>query len=214
MLGHSNAEGGELALNDRREAVRDPSLCDLAAGRDDRRRAPDKRAYRQQRRAACRLLSLPQLFLSDDERNDTCSGELVARMHRTAAAPRRDHQLVNAVDREEPGAVHEEHALDRAFQLDFSFLCLAPCHVFPAAQRRETLCRVVFVHHARLHLPDEQVFLAHGEQHRDVLLGHNMALAEARSLAHAGNDLRHVMTQHMTDRILGSDTFHMLSTSI
>ena len=150
-------------------------LCDLAAGRDDRRRAPDKRAHRQQRRAACRLLGLPQLFLSDDERNDARSGELVARMHRTAAAPRRDHQLVDAVDREEPGAVHEEHALDRALQLDFSFFCLAPCHVFPAAQRRESSAASFSCTMPGSISQTNRFSLAHGEQHRDVLLSHNMA---------------------------------------
>ena len=56
--------------------------------------------------------------------------------------------------------------------------------------------------------PDEQMLLAHGQQHRDVLLGDHMPLAEPGALVLTRDDLGQVVTQHMTGCMDGFDLFH------
>ena len=59
VLGHSDAECSQLSFYNRRKAVRNTALCDLAAGSDNGCCFQRKRADFQNRRAARRLLSLP-----------------------------------------------------------------------------------------------------------------------------------------------------------
>ena len=60
----------------------------------------------------------------------------------------------------------------------------------------------------RHHLPDVQVLLAHAQQHRDVLLGDHMVLAEAGVLIFVLDDLGHVVAEHVTYGFFCLDKLH------
>ena len=69
---------------------------------------------------------------------------------------------------EAPGAVSYTHLPEQAVagggQLDLALFRLAAAHVLLTAQGQQPLRRIVFVDHARSHLPDIQVLLAHAQQ--------------------------------------------------
>ena len=62
--------------------------------------------------------------------------------------------------------------------------------------------------HSLLLLPHVEVLFAHGQQHRDVLRGDDVALAEPGILGDTGDDLGQVMAQHMAHRLTGFNEFH------
>ena len=124
---------------------------------------------------------------------------------------RRDHDLIETVHSLQPLDVHAKEPVEFRGQLDLALLGGAGAHTVALAQRAQALRRLVFVEHALGLLPDIQRLLAHAQEHRDVLCSYNVALAEAGVLRHAGDDLRHVMTQHMADGIDGFDQFHSKS---
>ena len=68
--------------------------------------------------------------------------------------------------------------------------------------------------HPRRHLPDIQVLLTHGEQHRDVFLRHHMALAEPGVLVLVLDDLGQVVAEHMAHGLLGFDELHVSASRI
>ena len=154
-----------------------------------------------------------ELFLGDDERDDAHPRELVARAHRRAAPACGDHHLVLTVHGDEPLGIDQKHAVAGGLQLDLTLLDLAAEHILLPAEGEQTLRRVVFMHHVGRHLPDVEVLLAHAQQHGDVLLRHDVALAETRVLILVLDDLRHVVAEDMTHRVLGSNELHF-STSI
>ena len=85
VLGHFDAECSQLSFYNRREAVRNTALCDLAGG-DNGCCFQRKRADFQNRRAARRLLGLPQFLLLDHEWDDARAAQFVARMDDAVAA--------------------------------------------------------------------------------------------------------------------------------
>ena len=80
--------------------------------------------------------------------------------------------------------------------------------MFPLAERPQTLRSLVLVEHSWRFFPDVQRLLAHTEQHGDVLRCDNVSLAEAGVFRHAGNNLRHVVAQHMPHGAFGFDLLH------
>src|SRR5699024_52070 len=72
---------------------------------------------------------------------------------------------------------------------------------------------VIFMEHAFLLLPYIEMFFSHGKQHRDILFCHRVALAEDRVFHHARYDLCDIVAEDASDRILGSDKFHPISSS-
>ena len=93
-------------------------------------------------------------------------------------------------------------------ELDLAFLDLRGIHALAAAQGRQPLRRVVLMDHPRRHLPDVQVFLAHGEKDGDVPGSDGVALAEPGALKLAGDDLGQVMAEHMAHGIFCFDELH------
>ena len=77
-----------------------------------------------------------------------------------------------------------------------------------AAQLTQALGRLIFMEHSLLLLPHVEVLFAHGQQHRDVLRGDDVSLAEPGILGDAGDDLGQVMAQHMAHRLTGFNEFH------
>ena len=62
--------------------------------------------------------------------------------------------------------------------------------------------------HARLELEHINAALAHREQHVDVLRSHDVALTETSSFVFAGNDLGHVVTEHVSHGLLNGKFSH------
>ena len=76
------------------------------------------------------------------------------------------------------------------------------------ADRAQDIGSVVLVKHILVVFPDVDVFLAHAEQHGDILLADDMSLAEHGVLGDARDDLGDVMAEHLPDRILHAHQFH------
>ena len=83
------------------------------------------------------------------------------------------------------------------------------------AKRRHAVCRVVFVELILPQLPHKQMLFAHAEQHGNIGLFHYVALLKAHTLkarfvvnALTGNNLSHVVAQHVPDRIFRSNLLH------
>ena len=80
--------------------------------------------------------------------------------------------------------------------------------MLPLADRAQDICCIVLVQHGFIVFPDVNVLLAHAEQHGDILLADDMALAEHRILGHTGDDLGDIVAEHLPDRILHAHQFH------
>ncbi len=156
-------------------------------------------------RAACEGLRPPQLFILNDQGNDPRAAELVARADGEIVVPGGNHDLVEQVDGVQPLHIHAEQAVDLSPELDLALFDFAFGHVRVPAERGEPRGGVIFMHHAGRHFPDIQMLLAHGEQHRDVLLGHDMSLAELRALELPRYDAGQIVAQHVADGIFGGD---------
>ena len=193
--------GGELILN--------APFEHLVAGGDETDGAQLIRQDLQQGLSGTDRLRLFERFLLDDERDHARAGELIPRFDRRVRMARGDHEPVDAVDRLQPLDVNAEEPVALGEQLDLPFLRLARAHVLVHAQAAHALCRLVLMEHAFGLFPDEEPFLAHAEEHGDVFLGHDMALAEAGVLHDAGDDLRHIVAQDVADGLGGFDFLHL-----
>ena len=152
-----------------------------------------------------------EFFLFDDERNDARAAELVSGVDGSVGMPRGDHQLVDHVDGVELFHVHAEQAVALGAQLDLALLDLTARHMLIFADGAQALGGVVFMEHSRLHFPDVEMLLAHREQHRNVLFGDDVSLAELRALEFTGYDARQVVAEYMADGIFRFDQLHGIS---
>ena len=116
-----------------------------------------------------------------------------------------DHHVLPGVDSDEPLAVHPEQAVAGGSQLDLALLRLTADHVLLTTQGQQPLRRIVFVDHARSHLPDIQVLLAHAQENGNIVLCDDVALAEPGVLILVLDDLAHIMAQHVAHGLLCSD---------
>ena len=209
-----DAVSGQLIPDHRSEGILDEALFYLAAGGHDRSGLADPGLELQQGSSADGILGGPELFLRDDEGDHPHARQLVSLADGCAALPGGDHEVLDGVDGDELFGVHPEEAVAGGFQLDLALLDLAAVHVLVCAQGAEPLSAVVFMKHPRRHLPDIQVLLTHGEQHRDVFLRHHMALAEAGVLVLVLDDLGQVVAEHMAHGLLGFDKLHVSASRI
>ena len=119
------------------------------------------------------------IFSSEMTSGITASPQkLVALLAGRVVAPRGNHDFIQGVDfvrRSTSISNRPSQSADSSILplLDGRFV-----HVIIFAQAAQDARAVVFVEHPCLLLPDIDVILAHGEQHRDILLGDNMALCE------------------------------------
>ena len=65
-----------------------------------------------------------------------------------------------------------------------------------------------FVKHVLVLLPDVEMILSHGKQHRNVLFRHDMAFSENRPFCLVLYDLCHVMAEHMAHGVNRLYLFH------
>ena len=161
-----------------------------------------------ERTLPCDAPRLVHFFLGNDKRDHAHPRKLVALLYGRVVAPRGNHDFIQGVDFVKAFDVDFKQAVAIGGQLDFALLDGRFVHVIIFAQAAQDARTVVFVEHPCLLLPDIDVILAHGEQHRDILLGDNMALAKPRVLCDTFDDLCHIMAEHLSDRVLRPDLFH------
>ena len=65
--------------------------------------------------------------------------------------------------------------------------------------------RFILVHLRSVLIPDVDMVLAERQQHGDILFRNHMALAETRILRHTADNLRDILTKHLSDCL---DRFH------
>ena len=121
-----------------------------------------------------------------------------------------DHDLVLTVEGVEPLYIHLKQAVDVGDELDLALLHSGTVHMLILAQGLKAEGGLVLMEHPGLALPHIEVLLAHAQQHRDILLGDHMALAEPGVLGNATNDLSQVVAEHMAHCVAGIDQFHHL----
>ena len=120
-------------------------------------------------------------------------------MNRRVTGARGYHDLRHRVNGGKRIAAHAEAPVIGGAQLD---LALADLGRTDAAVTLHDLAEadggVILVEHARLELEHIDAALPHREQHVDILRSHDVALTESSSLEFAGNDLGHVVAEHVS----------------
>ena len=121
---------------------------------------------------------------------------------------RGDHHFAQRVDRAQALDIYKQQAVRLGGQLDLALLGRGGAHVLALTDRAQDIRRIVLVQHVFVIFPDVDVLLAHAEQHGDILLADDMALAEYRILGHTGDDLGDIVAEHLPDCILHAHQFH------
>ena len=199
---HGNAKGGQLALHHRGECVLDQPLGHLAAGCDNPSGLYPPGQQLQQRPPLRQRLGPAQRLIRDDQGDHPGAAQLVPTADSRVAVAGCDHHVPQQVDGVQPPGIHPEQSIHGCGQLQLALLDLAAGHALVFTQGAQPCRTLVLMDHSGDHLPDIQVLLAHGEQDRDVFLAHYMALAEPGVLGYAGDNLGHVVAQHMAHRLL------------
>ena len=193
------------------ESILDAAVKNLTAGRDDRGFFQPVGQQLQNGAAPGGCFRCLQLLFVDDQGDDPGPAELIAGAHGRVAVAGGNHDLIDAVNGQQRGAVDAKQPVAGGGQLNFAFFDGRAGHAVVFTQAAQPRGGVVFMQHARPALPDIEVLLAHGEQYRDILRCDDVALAETGVLIFAGDDLRHIMTEHMPDGVNG---FHQLHTRL
>ena len=208
MVGDGDAVGSQLLLHHRGKAVLNKSLGHLAACGNHPAGVYFPGSQREDRGISCPLLHPAQPFLFNDQRDNPGARQLIPTVYRGIGVASGDDDGIIVVDGLQSGYIHLEQAVTVGQQLDFPLLHRSGGHVLVAAQPAQTLRRFVFMEHSLLLLPHVEVLFAHGQQHRDVLRGDDVALAEPGILGDAGDDLGQVMAQHMAHCLTSFNEFH------
>ena len=208
MDGHLHPVGAELVHNHRGKRVLDAAVEDLAAGGDHAHGLAAVGKYLQKGLVSGSFPRRLELFLPDHQGDDPGAAELVPGLHGGVGVAGGDHQFLDHVHRGQAGCVHPEEAVAGGGKFNFALLDLAARHVFAKAQCAQRLRAVIFMEHARLHLPDVEMLLAHGEEHGDVLLGDHMSLAELWPFEFAADDAGEVVAEHMPHGLLYGNELH------
>ena len=119
-----------------------------------------------------------------------------------------DHQIVDGIDCDQFFGIDLQQTVDLGIQLDLALFHIGPGHVVDTAEGSQPLGSLILVQHAFGLFPYIQVLLSHGEQDGNVLFRDDMTLAEAGILGNAGDDLRHIMAEYVSDSFFGLDEFH------
>ena len=214
VLLHLTAELRHFRLDDRREGILDAPVEDFVPGGHQ---AVLLRLHRDQAHdglSARGLLCRFHALLLDHQRDHTGAAELVALLHHEAGGPCRDHHVPQGVHRPQPLKIHKEQAVHVGDQLDLAFLRLSCRHVRVHADIPQDIGRVVFVEHGLVVFPDIDRILAHAQQHRHIFRPDHMAFAKHRVFGHTADNLGNIMTQDLTDSVLGFHQLHGVSSRI
>ena len=116
-----------------------------------------------------------------------------------------DHHLTHTVDPTQSIFVYLEYTVTVRNQFDLAFLNARWMHMLSLTDFFQDQSRLILVQHAFFLFPDIQIFLAHRQKYRNILLRHDMAFPEYRILCYSPDDLCDIMADHMTYRIFCSD---------
>ena len=214
-----NAKSSKFLFNDRRELILDKPLLHFRSRGDKSCGFHAKWCYPHER-SAVRNVSGGFCGLHDrrinHQRNNAGTGKRDTLLHRSMTATSGNHYLVNRINGIQTLRIKLKNTVNRCGNGEFSFMGFFGYHAILAmAKRRHAVCRVVFVELILPQLPHKQMLFAHAEQHGNIGLFHYVALLKAHTLkarfvisALTGNNLGHVVAQHVPDRIFRSNLLH------
>ena len=212
MGDHLGTEGLDLRLHHRRKGILDTSVVHLIARRHDPHLLMLIWHEPKQRLLPHELLHAFHLLLLDDQRDDPHPGHMLVLLHRIVIVERSDHHLAIGIDLPKTRDIDLQQSITVGDQLDLSLLdILVPAKMLVFTEIVQHHRRIVLMHHRFIDLPDVDMVLSDGKQHRHIFLRDDMSLSEHRSLLHAPDDLCDVMTEHLAHRIF---CFHQLHTFI
>ena len=150
------------------------------------------------------------------QRNNTSSRKRSSLLNCNIAATSSNHNLVDRIDSIESLRVKLKDPINRCGNSQLSFMRLFGYKAILAmAKRCHAICRIVFVKLVVFQLPHIKMLFAHAEQYRDISLFYYVTLFKAHALkarfvvsALAGNNLGHVVAQHVPNRIFRSNLPH------
>ena len=214
-----NAKSSKFLFNDRRELILDKPFLYFGSRGDKSRGLYAEWCYPHER-SAVRNVGGGFRGLHDrrinHQRNNAGTGKRGTLLYRSMTATSGNHYLVNRINGIKTLRIKLKNTVNRCGNGEFSFMGLFGYHAILAmAKRRHTVCRIVFVKLIPPQLPHKQMLFAHAEQHGNIGFFHYVALLKAHALkarfvvsALAGNDLGHVVAQHVPDRIFRSNLPH------
>ena len=222
----------KLLLKHRSKGIFNPAFIDFASRRDNGNPLRNKRKQRQDRLSPIFLPdSIPRLihlFPGNNKRDHTHPRKLVSFSHFRIAVAGSDHHLSLGIDLVKSLFVHFKKTVHLCSQLNLSLACpgcahitktllLAfKCRLFSASSLAElpkNLSTLILVEHPFLRLPDVKILFPHTEQHRNILLCHDVTFLKNRALCLAFDNLCNIMAQDTSNGIFCTDYFHVLSLS-
>ena len=211
MRDHLSPEGLDLCLHHWRKGILDSSVVHLIARRHDTHLFMLVWQDPEQRLISHELLHSFHLLLLDDQRDDPHPGHMLVLLYGIVIVKRSDHHLAVGIDLLQSSDIDLQKPVTVSDQLNFSFLdILVPAQMLVFAEIVQHHRRIVLMHHRFIDLPDVDMVLSDGKQHRHILLRDDMSLPEHRSFLYAPDDLCDIMTEHLAHRIF---CFHQLHTS-
>ncbi len=199
-----------LFFYDGREPVLNKPVKYFASSRKDRRFFQFKGKDLKNRGARGNGLCPFHLFLLNDERNHAGPCDLIALFYRSISMPGGDHHFSQAVDGGKPFSVHLQEAVTVRNELDLPLAHTCRMHICPRADFIKDPSGFILVEHIFIFFPYVKMLLAYAEEDRNVLFCNNMALFKSGSLIFSGDDLRHIVTQHMPFRFSCIDQLHII----
>ena len=124
---------------------------------------------------------------------------------------RRDHHIVETVDPVKLLRIDLQQSVAVGDRFDLSFLDFGRTHAGPCGPAIHRFCEIILVNQVRIVLPDEQIFLPHGQERRNIFFGNPMPFSETGALRDSRNDLGHVLTQNKPDSVFSLYLFHIFS---
>ena len=208
MLCHLTAELCKLCLNNRREGILYAAVKHLIAGGD---KAVFSRPYRNKsndRLTAGKLFGLLHAFFGYDKRYYSCSAQLVALFDHEARRPCCDHHIAEGIYGAQALEIYEQKSVGIGDQLDLSLFGRCGMHVLALAYATQDIRCLVLVEHIFVLFPDVNIILADAQEHGNILLSYDVALAEHRVLGNAFDDLSNIVAQNLSHCVFGFYQFH------
>ena len=213
MRRHGTAVFSELFHNDIGKCVLYQTLCDLTARCHNAKGFFLERIQLNERLLARRFFCPLHFFLFNDQRDDARAAQLLAFFDDKAGGSRGNHHFAKTVDAAQAVQINHEQAIYVRNQLHFSLFGFRSVHMLALTNGAQNIRRIVLVQHIFVVFPDVNMLFSHTEQNGNVLFLDNMSLAEHGIFRHALDNLRDVMTQHLSDCIFGSYQLHVCSPS-
>ncbi|MPM22493.1 hypothetical protein SDC9_68948 [bioreactor metagenome] len=208
---HLRAELPDFLLDHRGERVRDTAMEHLVAGCDYSDVFDHIGQNLQQRFRPCQPGGLFHLGFLDDQRDDAGAAQFVPCPDLGVAMPDGDHHFAQTVDQANPLFIRLQKTVHLREGVYFAFLNRRGADMLGSEHVPQNFRRFVLMEDAGTLFPDIQGILAQRQQNGDILLRHNVPLAEAGVLRLPADDLGNIMAEHMPHRVFGRNEFQSLT---